>query len=128
MEAFVKGFLGVFLFAVITYLCIGIISAEIDSSQARNFMDNAKQTIAESHFSKAAIEEAGKKAAENGYEMNVILYDRGIGTRNINFGKTGNGSVGDTRETECVEVVMKYRYSIPILGTENEHTVRGYVN
>lgn len=128
MEAFIKGFLGVFLFAVITYLCVGIIFAEIDSSQARNFMDNAKQTIAESHFSKAAIEEAGKKAVENGYEMEIVLYDRGVGTRNINFGKAGSGSVGDTKETECVELTMKYRYLIPILGVENEHTVRGYVN
>lgn len=75
MEAFVKGFLGVFIFAMITYLCVGVISAEIDSSQARNYMDNAKQTIAESNFSSDAIEEAGTKAAENGYEMKITVYE-----------------------------------------------------
>ena len=128
MEAFIKGFLGVFIFAMITYLCVGVISAEIDSSQARNFMDNAKQTIAESNFSQAAIQEAGEKAAENGYEMEVTIYDRGIGSRTVSYGEAGNGTAGDTKDTECVEMVMKYPYSIPILGVKNEHTVRGYVN
>lgn len=128
MEAFIKGFLGVFIFAMITYLCAGVISAEIDSSQARNFMDNAKQTIAESNFSQAAIQEAGEKAVENGYEMEVTIYDRGIGSRTVSYGAAGNGAAGDTKDTECVEMVMKYPYSIPILGVKNEHIVRGYVN
>lgn len=128
MEAFIKGFLGVFIFAMITYLCAGIISAEIDSSQARNFMDNVKQTIAEANFSRDAIEEAGKKAADNGYEMDITIYNRGEGSQTISYGSAGNGSVGDTKNTECVEMVMKYPYSIPILGVRNEHTVRGYVN
>lgn len=128
MEAFVKGFLGVFIFAMITYLCVGVISAEIDSSQARNYMDNAKQTIAESNFSSDAIEEAGTKAAENGYEMKITVYERGKGTQTFSYGKSGNGSVGDTSKVNCVEMVMKYPYSIPILGVKNEHTVRGYVN
>lgn len=128
MEAFIKGFLGVFIFAMITWLCAGILSAEIDSSQARNYMDNAKKTVAESHFSKAAIEEAGTKAAENGYEMEITIYNRGEGTQKVLLGKAGSGSVGDTKHTECVEMVMKYPYSIPILGVKNEHTVRGYVN
>ena len=128
MEAFVKGFLGVFIFAMITWLCVGIVSAEMDSSQARNFMDNAKQTIAESNFSKAAIQEAGRKAADNGYEMELTIYNRGEGKQTVSYGKGGNGTVGDTKNTECVEMVMKYQYSIPILGVKNEHTVRGYVN
>lgn len=128
MEAFVKGFLGVFIFAMITYLCVGVISAEIDSSQARNYMDNAKQTIAESNFSSDAIEEAGTKAAENGYEMKITVYERGKGTQTFSYGESGNTSVGDTSKVNCVEMVMKYPYSIPILGVKNEHTVRGYVN
>lgn len=128
MEAFIKGFLGVFLFGMITYLCAGIISAEMDSSRARNYMDNAKQTIAEANFSSAAIQEAGEKAAENGYEMDITIYNRGEGAQTVSYGKTGNGSTGDTKNTECVEMVMKYEYSIPILGVKNEHTVRGYVN
>ncbi|MGN0292170.1 MAG: hypothetical protein ACI4C5_09560, partial [Lachnospiraceae bacterium] len=108
MEAFVKGFLGVFIFAMITYLCVGVISAEIDSSQARNYMDNAKQTIAESNFSSDAIEEAGTKAAENGYEMKITVYERGNGTQTFSYGESGNGSVGDTSKVNCVEMVMKY--------------------
>lgn len=128
MEAFIKGFLGVFIFAMITYLCVGVISAEIDTSQARNYMDNAKQTVAESHFSSDAIDEAGKKAAENGYEMEITVYERGMGKRTMSYGKAGNGAVGDTSKVNCVEMVMEYPYSIPILGVKNEHTVRGYVN
>ncbi|MGN0291898.1 MAG: hypothetical protein ACI4C5_08200 [Lachnospiraceae bacterium] len=128
MEAFIKGFLGVFIFAMITYLCAGVISAEIDSSQARNYMDNAKQSIAESNFSSDAIEEAGTKAAENGYEMKITVYERGKGKQTFSYGESGNASVGDTSKVNCVEMVMKYPYSIPILGVKNEHTVRGYVN
>ena len=128
MEVFVKGFLGVFIFAMITYLCAGVISAEIDSSQARNYMDNAKQTIAESNFSAAAIQEAGEKAADNGYKMNITIYNRGEGTQEVSYDGSGNGTVDDTKNTECVEMVMTYDYTIPILGVRNQHTVRGYVN
>lgn len=128
METVIKGFLSVFIFAMITWLCVGIISAEMDSSMARSYMDNAKKEIAESNFSAAVIEEVGEKAAENGYKMDITIYGRGSGKQEVHYGKSGNGSVGDTSKTDCVELVMKYPYSIPILKVKEEHTVRGYVN
>lgn len=128
MEVFIKGFLGVFLFATITWLSVGVISAEVDSSQARNFMDNAKETIAESHFSPAAVQEATQVAKENGYQLDITLYEKGVGEHTVSNGASGSGAVGDTAKVECAQLSMKYQYSIPILGVRSEHVVRGYVN
>ena len=36
MDVMMKGFLGVFIFALITYIAAGTISAEMDSSAARS--------------------------------------------------------------------------------------------
>ena len=45
MDTIIKGFLGVFIFAMIMYLAVGTISAEIDSSAARSYMDDAKKEL-----------------------------------------------------------------------------------
>lgn len=128
MESFIKAFLGVFIFAVIVYLCTGLISAQAEVSAARNYMDNAKKEIAESHFSAAVIEEAGKKAKENGYQLTVTVYERGTGKKTVNYGVLGSGRMEDTSRAECADLVMTYPYSVPILGVKKEHCVRGYVN
>ena len=57
MDAFIKGFLGLFIAAMITYIAVGTISAELDASSARGFMDSAKKEIAESNFSGNVIQE-----------------------------------------------------------------------
>lgn len=128
MESFVKGFLGVFLVAMIAYLSMGIISAEVDSSQARNYMDNVKKAVAESDFSRTVINEAGNKAVQDGYEMEVTVYERGIGKRSTRYSASENGDIGNTKDVTCVNITMTYPYSVPILGVKNQHTVRGYVN
>lgn len=64
MDAFIKGFLGLFIAAVITYIAVGTISAELDASSARGFMDSAKKEIAESNFSGNVIQEVGRTAKE----------------------------------------------------------------
>ncbi|OKZ70737.1 MAG: hypothetical protein BHV88_07470 [Clostridiales bacterium 41_12_two_minus] len=48
MDTVIKGFLGVFIFAMIVYLSAGLISAEMDTHAARSYMDSAKKEIAES--------------------------------------------------------------------------------
>lgn len=128
MENFVKGFLGVFIFAMVTYLCTGVISAEIETSQARNYMDNAKRVISESNLSEEVLQEVGEKAVVNGYEMNLILYERGQAKKTFHYGADSTDSIGDTQNIECVEMTMTYDYSMPIIGVKNQHTVRGYVN
>lgn len=51
MDTVIKGFLGVFIFAMIVYLSAGLISAEMDTHAARSYMDSAKKEIAESNMS-----------------------------------------------------------------------------
>ena len=50
MDTVIKGFLGVFIFAMIVYLSAGLISAEMDTHAARSYMDSAKKEIAESNI------------------------------------------------------------------------------
>lgn len=109
MDTVIKGFLGVFIFAMIVYLSAGMISAEMDASAARNYMDSAKKEIAESNMSASVIEAVQKQAEKNGYEMQITTY-------------------GDVLETDGVELKMTYHYKIPILGVNQAHVERGYVN
>ena len=76
MDAFIKGFLGLFIAAMITYIAVGTISAELDASSARGFMDSAKKEIAESNFSGNVIQEVGRTAKENGYALEVNVYGK----------------------------------------------------
>lgn len=45
MDTVIKGFLGVFIFAMIVYLSAGLISAEMDTHAARSYMDSAKRKL-----------------------------------------------------------------------------------
>lgn len=71
-----KGFLGVFIFALITYLAVGTISAEIDSSAARSYMDDAKKEIAEANMASSVIDAVGAQAVKEGYQMKITAYGR----------------------------------------------------
>ena len=97
MDTVIKGFLGVFIFAMIVYLSAGLISAEMDTHAARSYM------------SPTVITAVQEQAARNGYQMQITTY-------------------GDVLETDGVELKMTYHYKIPILGVDQTHMERGYVN
>ena len=107
MDTVIKGFLGVFIFAMIVYLSAGLISAEMDTHAARSYMDSAKKEIAESNMSPTVITAVQEQAARNGYQMQITTY---------------------VLETDGVELKMTYHYKIPILGVDQTHMERGYVN
>ena len=126
MDAIMKGFLGVFIFALITYLAVGTISAEIDSSVARSYMDDAKKEIAEANMASAVIDAVGTQAVKEGYQMKITTYgSEGVASADYTM---KDGSIGDTAKADSVELLMTYQYKIPILGISNEHVERGYVN
>lgn len=121
-----KGFLGVFIFALITYLAVGTISAEIDSSVARSYMDDAKKEIAEANMASAVIDAVGTQAVKEGYQMKITTYgSEGVASADYTM---KDSSIGDTAKADSVELLMTYQYKIPILGISNEHVERGYVN
>ena len=104
MDTVIKGFLGVFIFAMIVYLSAGLISAEMDTHAARSYMDSAKKEIAESNMSPTVITAVQEQAARNGYQMQITTY-------------------GDVLETDGVELKMTYHYKIPILIKQNRETL-----
>lgn len=126
MDTIIKGFLGVFIFAMIMYLAVGTISAEIDSSAARSYMDDAKKEIAEVNMAASVIDAVGKQAVHDGYQMKITVYGS---EENTTADYTNESeSIGNTSKAESIELVMTYKYKIPILGISNEHVERGYVN
>ena len=89
MDTVIKGFLGVFIFAMIVYLSAGLISAEMDTHAARSYMDSAKKEIAESNMSPTVITAVQEQAARNGYQMQITTY-------------------GDVLETDGVELKISH--------------------
>ena len=93
MDTVIKGFLGVFIFAMIVYLSAGLISAEMDTHAARSYMDSAKKEIAESNMSPTVITAVQEQAARNGYQMQITTYGDVLETDGVEL-KSGSDTHG----------------------------------
>ena len=63
MDVMMKGFLGVFIFALITYIAAGTISAEMDSC-CKKLYGRCQKEIAEANMAASVIDAVGNQAAE----------------------------------------------------------------
>ena len=94
MDTVIKGFLGVFIFAMIVYLSAGLISAEMDTHAARSYMDSAKKEIAESNMSPTVITAVQEQAARNGYQMQITTYGDVLETDGVELKMSGSDTHG----------------------------------
>lgn len=103
----------------------------------KNYQEiNSKKTVMSKVKINQAILIAGsfliswivKQNVTNGYALEVNVYGKESGKQSAAYGENESGSIGDTQDVECAELVLTYDYSIPILGSKSTHTVRGNVN
>lgn len=112
MSNFIKLVLSLFFMLVTAIVAISAVTANVEASTAREYMDSAKKEISDAHYADAVVEEVKKAAEDNGYEITVTLYESG----------------NMPAHTESAAITLTYQYKIPILGIENTHTLRGFVN
>lgn len=103
-----KTYLTIFLIAISCVICVGIIKANNDTTNAQRFHSNVVKEIEESNMSESVLNSCAVDAAHNNYtlQLNKITDIHG--------------------STIMVEVVLNYKYSIPILNVLSDHQIINY--
>lgn len=106
MAQVVKSFLGLFFLLFLTVLGCGIISAQLTNSYAREFKGAVICELENSSCNQKIVSSCISQAKDKGYELQVILHE--------NQGR------------RLAEVILEYKYEIPILGYKRICETRGY--
>ncbi len=104
-----KTFLGLFFLLVTGMVGIGVVTAGIQSANARDYHADVISEIECSNFNEAVTEACRKQAVKEGYELriNTMAYD-------------------ELGHTKRAEVILNYQYAIPVLNLVTDHQVRGF--
>ena len=108
MSQVFKTYLTLFLIFLGVLVLIGIITADIDVSNARDYKNYVIDQMENSNLSESVI-----KACET----DAKTYNYNLETKSI---KDDKGKI------IAVEVLLKYNYSIKLLNVLREHELRGY--
>jgi len=108
MSQVFKTYLTLFLIFLGVLILIGIITADIDVSNARDYKNYAIDQIENSNLSDSVIEAC---------KANAKTYNYDLETKSIK---------DDGGKTITVEVLLKYNYSIKLVNVLRQHELRGY--
>ena len=106
MEQVIKTYLGIFLMMLLSTVGIGIVAAEAQICQSRNFKSDVVVELENSNYNREVINACIKQADELGYQLQVNLYeDSGAIT------VCENGNVPPVeKEVTMAEVILHYAY------------------
>jgi len=108
MSQVFKTYLTLFLVFLGVFILIGIITADIDGSNARDYKNYVIDQMENSNLSERVIEAC---------KMNARTYNYNLETKSIK---------DDEGKTLAVEILLKYNYSIKLVNVLSEHELRGY--
>ena len=108
MSQVFKTYLTLFLIFLGVFVLIGIITADIDVSNARDYKNYVIDQMENSNLSESVI-----KACET----NAKTYNYNLETKSIK---------DDIGKIIAVEVLLKYNYSIKLINVLSQHEIRGY--
>lgn len=108
MENVIKTYLGLFLTFIGVFVCVGITSACISSSNAVSFHADIIKEVEESNFAPSVMQACIESAESAGYKLEILPIQDASG------------------RTVMAEVILDYEYNIPFLGVFTEHEKRGF--
>lgn len=122
MSVIVKSFLGIFFFALIVFLGIGIVSYQTDISRAQDYKQNMVEELQNSDFSPSVVNACIAEGAKQGYEVRVDV-SRSDGS---SHSYTKETLAVDTLDVAAAYVTVVYPCRLPFLGVETWNTLRGF--
>lgn len=122
MPAIIKSFMGIFFFAMIVFLGIGILNYQTDVSRAENYQRDVLQELQNSDFSPSVMNACIQAGAENNYEVSIDV-SSGDGTRAT---YTKNRLAANTADVAAAYVTVVYKSRLPFLGVETANSLRGF--
>ncbi|MFR5030343.1 MAG: hypothetical protein ACLUCI_03225 [Blautia hansenii] len=108
MKSAIETMIGMIVMAMLALVGTSYLIASINSATAQKFHSSVVQEIEASDFSPVVIEKCEKRAKENGYNSLAITTL-----------ETVNGE-------EYAEIVLDYKYAVPLLNQVMDHTITGY--
>ena len=88
---------------------IGVVTAGIQSANARNYHADVISEIECSNFNDAVVAACRQQAEKQGYKLKV---------KTMTYDAQGH--------TKRAEVILDYKYAIPVLNLVTDHQVRGF--
>lgn len=109
MGQIIKTYLGIFFLLVTGMVGIGVVTAGIQSANARNYHADVISEIECSNFNAAVVAVCQQQAKEAGYELEVKTVD-----------------YNPQEHVKMAEIILHYEYAIPMLNLVTDHQVRGF--
>lgn len=109
MKIAIELFVSLFILIMMVALCIGIVSSDLDVMEARDFYYSCVNELQKSNFADSVIDSYITEATNNGYSLNIQIYQTADGDRSA-------------------DISLKYIYDIPVIGVEQEKLINGFVS
>lgn len=108
MGQVIKIYMGLFFLLLESLTGMGIVSAGIQASAARDYHSDIMEEIACSNFNDGVIEACIEQAEKAGYRVEIepAVYD-------------------EDDNIQLVSVILHYDYAIPVLNLFSGHEIRG---
>lgn len=110
MGTVIKAYTAIFLVLMTVFLAVGILAVTIDVQNARDYHAACINEIENSNHAPSVINALGAEAAGNGYTLDVDSYTNTVGNYSFTVSK----------------VILKYEFSIPLLGITMNKEILGY--
>lgn len=121
MSQILKAFLGMFFIMVLLFLGMGIVSAQMEVSDALDYKSDIVAELENSNYSPQVINACIRQAIANGYSIEVKTFVPGQSAKTYT-----QPNASDTTGVVMAEIKLTYSYSIGILNMVTKHQVRGY--
>lgn len=108
MGQVIKIYMGLFFLLLEGLVGMGVVSAGVQTSAARDYHSDIMEEIACSNFNEGVMEACIEQAQKEGYQVKIepIVYD-------------------DDTNIQLAFVTLDYEYAIPVLNLFSKHEIRG---
>lgn len=122
MPTVIKSFIGVFFFALIVFLGMGILNYQADVDRALSYRQDVVQELQNSNFAPSVMNACIQTGAARGYHVSIDVA-AGDGTHNT---YTSESPAVNSAEVVSAYVTVEYKSRLPFLGVETANVLRGF--
>lgn len=122
MPAIIKTFMGIFFFAMVVFLGIGILNYQTDVNRAKNYQRDVLLELQNSDFSPSVMNACIQDGTDQDYEVSIDV-SSGDGTHAT---YTKNCLAANTNDVAAAYVTVVYKSRLPFLGVETANKLRGF--
>ncbi len=123
MPVIIKSFVGIFFFALIVFLGIGIIRYQTDVNRASGYKRDVMEELQNSNFSPSVLNACIQAGTDNDYEVSIEVLTRD----GIHTAYTKDNPAFSIGDVAAAYVTVVYKCRLPFLGVETSNSLRGFV-